>query len=124
MPFVRRDEAKEYPLDGMRAIGISAPRTGAAELTTAVVEFQPERGIAPHTHDHEEVLFVVSGRLRLTLGDDEAVLEPGDAALIPAGTRHHPRADGSEGARFVSTTVVGTLRIQEDGTSALPPWGD
>ena len=41
-----------------------------------------------HTHPHEQVGFVVSGRLSFTIGDDEQVLGPGDAYAIPGGVPH------------------------------------
>jgi transcriptional regulator with XRE-family HTH domain len=49
----------------------------------------PDRGAPdPRTHEGHEWLYVLSGRLRLVLGDDELVLEPGEAAEFSTWTPH------------------------------------
>lgn len=42
----------------------------------------------PRTHEGHEWLYVLSSRLRLVLGDDEFVLEPGEAAEFSTWTPH------------------------------------
>lgn len=43
-----------------------------------------------HCHPKcEEVLYLLSGRLRHTIGDQEVVLEPGDTIVIPKGVFHN-----------------------------------
>ena len=40
----------------------------------------------PHTED--EVYYVVAGRARLTIGDEEVRVEPGSVAFVAAGVEH------------------------------------
>ena len=82
-PRVRRRARK---VDGMRVLplnrdGTSGPR--AYHLTF------PERG-EPELRSHEghDWLYVLSGRLRLILGDEDLVLEPGEAAEFSTWTPH------------------------------------
>ena len=49
-------------------------------------------GVPRHNHPHEQVGYVVSGRLAFAVGDDERVLGPGDAYVIPGDVPHHSRA--------------------------------
>jgi quercetin dioxygenase-like cupin family protein len=42
----------------------------------------------PREHDGYDWLYVLSGRLRLVLGDDEFVLGPGEAAEFDTRTPH------------------------------------
>jgi quercetin dioxygenase-like cupin family protein len=49
-------------------------------------------GVPPHDHPHEQVGYVVSGRMELAIGDDVRVLGPGDAYLMPSHVPHHTRA--------------------------------
>jgi quercetin dioxygenase-like cupin family protein len=42
----------------------------------------------PHSHPHEQISYVVSGRVRYFLGDEHADLEPGDLVTIPPGVPH------------------------------------
>ncbi|HEX6388167.1 MAG TPA: XRE family transcriptional regulator [Solirubrobacteraceae bacterium] len=49
----------------------------------------PERGEPePRTHEGYEWLYVLNGRLRLVLGDDDMTLEPGEAAEFSCWTPH------------------------------------
>ena len=43
---------------------------------------------AKHTHDISEIYYIVKGKLRLSLGDEEAVLEDGCFFYVPARTPH------------------------------------
>jgi mannose-6-phosphate isomerase-like protein (cupin superfamily) len=48
----------------------------------------PGREWKDFVHDTNEVVTVVDGRLRVTMGGQSMVLEPGDELLIPCGTVH------------------------------------
>ena len=44
----------------------------------------------PHLHeDHESVFYLISGRLKLTIGGQEFIAEPGDYWVHPKGVLHH-----------------------------------
>lgn len=47
---------------------------------------------ARHNHPHEQVVLMVSGRLKLTVGDEAATLGPGDIVLIPPDVPHEADA--------------------------------
>jgi quercetin dioxygenase-like cupin family protein len=49
-------------------------------------------GVPPHHHPHEQVGYVVSGRMEFTIGDEVRVLGPGDAYLMPGDVGHSTRA--------------------------------
>ncbi len=52
------------------------------------VEAEEEEEIPPHTHDADEVVYVIRGALRLRVEDREIELLRGKAFLIPKGSRH------------------------------------
>jgi len=56
------------------------------------VVFPADRVDPEHRHDHEhgrqEWLYVLKGRLRLTLGTERTMLEPGDAAFFDPRLPH------------------------------------
>jgi quercetin dioxygenase-like cupin family protein len=55
----------------------------------------PGQAQKAHTHDEQDkICFVLEGRGTFTLGDGEEVLEPGDAIVAPAGSRHGVVNDG------------------------------
>ncbi len=45
-----------------------------------------------HAHDHDSIVYVLSGKLRGAVDGAEAVLEPGDSVLHPRGVGHHVEA--------------------------------
>ncbi len=46
----------------------------------------------PHVHDHDSIVYVLSGRLRGAVAGVEVVLEPGDSVVHPRGVTHHVEA--------------------------------
>jgi quercetin dioxygenase-like cupin family protein len=65
-----------------------------------VVQFRIAAGaeVPVHTHPHEQVGHVVSGRMRFKIGDQERDLGPGDGYAVPSQVPH--------GATGVSDTVA------------------
>ena len=41
-----------------------------------------------HSHPHEQTGYLISGRIRLSIGMDESDLEPGDCWCVPGGVEH------------------------------------
>lgn len=60
----------------------------------------PDRAL--QTHEGHEWLYVLSGRLRLVLGDREHVLERGEAAEFDTTTPHLMRAEGTKPTEVIS----------------------
>lgn len=56
----------------------------------------------PRTHEGYEWVYVLSGRLRLVLGEQELVLTRGEAAEFDTGTPHSLSATGGRPAHVVS----------------------
>lgn len=122
MPILRAHDVPEFDVNGIHIRGLSPPSHGATEVSTAIVEFAPGLSVPAHTHDHEEIVHVLSGRLRFLLDEEETILEPGDTAIVHAGSTHSPLGEGPDGARVVSVMPVGTVRILPDGSRSTPPW--
>jgi mannose-6-phosphate isomerase-like protein (cupin superfamily) len=45
-----------------------------------------------HTHDEDELFFVVEGKLQIRLHDGDVWLESGDLFVVPSGVEHCPVA--------------------------------
>ena len=80
---------------------------------------------AAHSHPHEQVFWMLKGRMEFRIGDEKRTCGPGDMALIPGGVEHEayfpedtevidffapPRED------FLSGAVPGYM--QKDDSSA------
>jgi quercetin dioxygenase-like cupin family protein len=50
--------------------------------------FDADVEVPNHTHPHEQVGYVVSGRIRLTIDGESSELGPGDSYHIPSNVPH------------------------------------
>ena len=61
---------------------------------------EPGADYAPHSHDHDESLWVIAGEIVFGVGGEEHRLGPGDRLMLPKDTVHTARA-GRDGARYL-----------------------
>lgn len=66
----------------------------ATEVVVMLESYRAKGVVDPsHQHDdHETVCFLKSGKLKLFIGDEVFVAEPGDAWFHPKGVPHHAEA--------------------------------
>ena len=64
------------------------PTIKGAKIEVGRYSLAAGTGAKPHRHPQEQVINVLAGKLRVRVGDEERILGPGDAALIPANTEH------------------------------------
>lgn len=58
--------------------------------------YPPGTRFSDHTHPMEKIDAVVSGRFRLVLEGEEAVLEAGDCIVVPEGAVHSAEVVGDQ----------------------------
>jgi len=65
-------------------------KTLAVGEKTLMSKFVLESGseLPLHKHPHEQIGFLVSGRLILTIGGESSELEPGDSWAVPGDVEH------------------------------------
>jgi len=69
---------------------------GAEEIKAAIVTFPLGARTKVHVHDHEQVLYILSGKGIVANEHEEHVAVPGMIFLIPAGEKHwHGATPGS-----------------------------
>lgn len=64
--------------------------------TLAWTKLQPGHEARPHSHPHEQIVYCVSGRMRFVVGDEEAVMGPGDMVVVPPNVEHWAEVIGDE----------------------------
>lgn len=85
-------------------------------IETYRVTYPPTKELpAPRVHDGHEWLYVVSGRLRLVLGDREITLTRGEAAEFDTRVPHAMSAVGSRPAQVISIFNQAGARIHTYG---------
>ena len=70
--------------------------------TLAWTKLQPGHEARPHSHPHEQIVYVVSGRMRFVVGDEEALVGPGDMLVVPPNVEHWAETIGDEPALDLS----------------------
>jgi quercetin dioxygenase-like cupin family protein len=50
----------------------------------------------PHTHPHEQIVYIVSGQGTFTVGDETVDVRQGDMLVVPSGVLHYAVAGGPE----------------------------
>ncbi|PRH75762.1 XRE family transcriptional regulator, partial [Streptomyces solincola] len=109
-PVVRAGRAGPAEADGWAYRPAGAPGRAMQALRVEVPPATPADLV--RVHPGEEWLYVLSGRVRLTLADTAYVLDPGDAAHFDSLTPHRIGAAGGRGAELL---FVHTL-MQSPGT--------
>ncbi len=61
-------------------------RSDHLELTK--IHFEKGKGAQTHAHPEEQIMYVLSGRGRVRLGDEEYEIMPGDVSYHPSNVPH------------------------------------
>src|SRR5690625_116479 len=112
-PRVRRQVIRR---DGLVIVPL-APEN--APLHTWKITYPPQKELPePRIHDGYEWLYVLTGRLRLQLGDHDLVLTRGEAAEFDTRTPHAMAATGSRPAQVISIFIETGARIHPPAPEA------
>src|SRR5579863_6808370 len=73
-------------------VGVSHEFAGAMHggvgISFFLVTAEPGRGPRLHKHDYDEVVYVIAGRSRWVVGNEERDAEAGDVLIVKAGEPH------------------------------------
>jgi quercetin dioxygenase-like cupin family protein len=106
MPFYKISE-----MEGKRSkVSPSVGKTVAGDLMkVAIVTYQAGEGPPPHFHPNEEqFMLILEGKLRMVLGDEERIVEPGILIYIPRNVRHGVCVVEGPAVFFAVKSPVGT----------------
>lgn len=126
--FYRHADAPLCSLDdgalkGLRHRTVIDRATGAAELAIWQEEHRPGFLVPPHSHDCEEVISILSGRIRAIIGAEAFVVAPGESVLIPARSLHGFEVMGPLPVRLLAIFGSADPKIfRADGSESSPPW--
>ena len=72
-------------------------------LVTVIPGNNPD--MATNSHDGHEFNYVLEGRLRLKVGEQDMILEPGDSAYYASRNPHAMQAAGDETCKFLAMVI-------------------
>ncbi len=81
----------ELPLDKVTEMVARKAIVGARQ--TLVQSYLKTGALVPlHTHQDEQLIYVLQGALKMLVGEDEVTVREGEVVVIPAGVRHQAEA--------------------------------
>ena len=81
-------------VDGVRLHAI-----GGDQVLLCRVQYEPGKQVPRHAHEHtEQVMAIVEGSVRMTIGDETRDLGPGDVVCVNRGIEHELYSE--EGVTF------------------------
>jgi quercetin dioxygenase-like cupin family protein len=95
MPFFNWTEM-DRDLISPQYSAAEGPTIKGGQIEVGRYRFASGTGSKPHQHPEEQVINVLSGKFRVRIGNEERILGPGEAALVPPNTEHEARALDSE----------------------------
>jgi quercetin dioxygenase-like cupin family protein len=82
--------------------GVSRSVFSGDGATLAFTTLEPGHTARPHSHPHEQIVYVLEGELLFVVGDEEAVVRAGDMLVVPANVEHWAETLGEEPALDLS----------------------
>lgn len=122
MPITDARTAPVHEMAGTRFTPLAAPSSGSTEICVWRVELPPHAGAVPHELTREEVLVILSGTARASIGGRVAGVAPGSAIIVPPGTPFSLTAVGDEPVVALACLPVGGQARMPGEEPFTPPW--
>ena len=122
MPVIRAGEAVVHQMHGASFTSYAAPARGSRELCAWRVTIPGRTEGVAHRVSREEVLYVLTGTLRVVLDGQPGEVAVGDVVLVPAGTTVGVDNLTDEPATAWVTASAGLAAVMPDGSWLTPPW--
>jgi quercetin dioxygenase-like cupin family protein len=121
LPGAEQDAAPPvHSLHGNHMSGLATPGRGARQIEMWRGRMEAGAATPPHRHDTEEVVLILSGSGRATVGDRALQYAPGDTLILPPDLVHQIFADTA--TELVSAMPSGGTVQLPDGTVMELPW--
>ena len=91
MPVIHPAATAVHQMHGTSFTSYASPAHGSKELCAWRIEIPGHTQGTPHHVSREEVLYILSGTIRATIGGQSEEAAAGDVILVPAGSRFGTR---------------------------------
>lgn len=88
---------KDLPVEEVRK-GVSRSGFRGEDVLLVMNKIEPGMDINPHSHPFEQIVYIVEGRVRFHIGDDEMEAGPGSLIRIPPDVMHWAEPIGDQPA--------------------------
>lgn len=76
--------------------GIERKTFGGDGATVALNRLWPGHEVNPHSHPHEQIVYILQGTADFCIGTETLRLGPGQLAVVPPNVTHYARQVGEE----------------------------
>jgi quercetin dioxygenase-like cupin family protein len=87
MPFYNLAEVTEELVTPKHSTALGRLITGQ-QVEFGILNFKANEGAKMHAHPHEQVVYVIRGKMQVTTEGTVKVLGPGEAVLFPSNVPH------------------------------------
>lgn len=87
MPFFNIDDVPEELVTPQHSTALGRLITGS-QVEFAILRFKAGEGAKVHQHPHEQILYMLKGRMKVFTEGGETVIGPGQAALFAPDQPH------------------------------------
>ncbi len=122
MPVIRASESAVHQMHGTTFTSYASPARGSRELCAWRIEIPGGTEGVLHHVSREEVLYVLSGTLRVSVDGETGDATAGDVVLVPAGARFGASNLAAGPVTAWVTTTAGFAGVLPDGSWFTPPW--
>jgi mannose-6-phosphate isomerase-like protein (cupin superfamily) len=122
MPVIHPAATAVHQMHGTSFTSYASPAHGSKELCAWRIEIPGHTQGTPHHVSREEVLYILSGTVRATIGEQSEEAAADDVILVPAGSRFGVDNLTDEPAIAWVATSAGFMGVMPDGSWITPPW--
>ncbi|MBW2097006.1 MAG: cupin domain-containing protein [Deltaproteobacteria bacterium] len=116
-PRYKRDDIESYLL-------VSEKTCESKRLTTTIVEMQPGGIQRVHSHEPEQMYYILEGEGMMVVADEEEHVTADDCIFFPSNTPHGLKNTGAGVLRYLSAASPSFTAEQSDSLWPLPPSGE
>jgi len=108
-------EAKTIVEDWGTLTWLASEELTQSHITVGRVVIKPGKANPRHCHDGcEEVLYLLRGRLRHSLGDEAVEMGPGDTIVVRASVMHNALNTGETDAEMIVAYSAGKRDLRKE----------
>ncbi|MCO5081075.1 MAG: cupin domain-containing protein [Rhizobiaceae bacterium] len=76
--------------------GVERKAISGEGATVALHRLQPGHEPKPHSHENEQIAYILKGTIRFFVGEEVRLIGPGELLVIPPNVRHWGEVVGDE----------------------------
>lgn len=123
MPIVNNDELETLELPGLQHQTIGGHKQGVKTMEVWLQTLAPGCATPVHRHACEEVVLILSGSGKCTVGDETFGFGPNSTLVLEPDVVHQIVNTSVEDMKLVAALGMAPVRVKTADGSALPvPW--